>query len=271
MTETIKQSVNRADINTLADELRSLGFGDMLRALPTSLRRKAPALATGLHPATEHAIILPTDAKAESIITAYAIAGTGTLGPLAVVAGVPAAGQCAVAPNGDLVFAAADVWLSVDVLYQPVKADQFTFTGAVVPGTGVMALPVPATSAGVVSLQSAVALVGTLTGNKEVVANGAVPATTLANLSLAKSQAQFPIADAVSSATVVLSLVAATDVNSILESTNTSFVLQKEDGSPHVRFHSRGDARGCSTARRYHLAGARHHDGREFHVDAGPW
>jgi len=225
MSETIKQSINRADLNTLADELRKLGFGDMLRALPTTLRRKATA-ASPDHPVTEFAIVLPADAKAESIVRAYAIAGAGTLGPLAIVAdgAVPAAGECSVAPNGDLVFAAADAWTSVDVTYQPVKADQFTFTGPVVPGTGEMALPVPATAAGVVALQSANALVGTSTGVKAVAANGAAPAAGKANLSLAKSQVQFAVADAVSSATVVLSLVAAIDVDAVLESTNTSFI-----------------------------------------------
>lgn len=224
MPETIKQAINRADPNTLADELRSLGFGDILRALPTSLRRKATALATGLHPATEFAIILPNDAKAETIITAYARAGAGAPGPLTVVAGVPAAGQCAVAPNGDLVFAAADAWTSVDALYQPVKADVFEFTGPVDPLTGIMALPVPATTPGVVSLLSATALVGTTTGAKQVVANGAVPAVTLANMNAAKTQVQFAVADAVSSASIVLSLVAAIDVDALLESTNTQFV-----------------------------------------------
>lgn len=224
MSETIKQSINRADLNTLADELRKLGFGDMLRALPTTLRRKATAAAVGVHPVTEFALLLPADAKAVSVISAYAVAGAGTLGPLAVIAGVPAAGQVAVAPNGDIVFAAADAWTSVDVVYQPAKADVFTFTGPVVPATGVMALPVPATALGVVSLQSATAISGTVTGAKEVVAEGAVPAATLANLDLAKSQAQFAIADAVTSATVVLSLVSAIDVDSILESTNTSFI-----------------------------------------------
>lgn len=224
MSETIKQSINRADLNTLADELRKLGFGDMLRALPTTLRRKATALAPGLHPATETAILLANDAKADVILSAYARAGAGALGPLAVVAGVPAAGQCAVAPNGDLVFAAADAWTSVDVVYVPEKADQFTFTGPVVPGTGVMALPVPATAAGVVALLSATALTAGVTGAKNVVAPGAVPAATLANLDLAKSQAQFAIADAVTSATVVLSLVSAIDVDALLESTNTAFI-----------------------------------------------
>jgi len=224
MPETIKQSLNRADLNTIADELRRLGFGDILRALPTTLRRKATAAAVGVHPATEFAILLPSDAKAESVISAYAIAGAGTAGPLAVVSGVPAAGQVAVAPNGDIVFAAADAWTSVDVVYLPVKADVFTFTGPVDPGTGVMALPVPATTPGVVALQSATAVSGTVTGSKEVVANGAVPAATLANMSLAKSQVQFAVADAVTSATVVLSLVSAIDVDALLESTNTSFI-----------------------------------------------
>jgi hypothetical protein len=222
MGETLKQSFDRANPNTVADNLRSLGIGDIIRALPTFLRRKAPATVP-THPAgTEQALVLGDDAKAAVIHTAYGLAGAGTLGALAVVAGVPAAGQIAVAPNGDIVTALADAWTSLDVVYQPEKGDVFTFTGTVDPVTGIMPLPTSATLAGVVLLTSATALLGTATGTKVVAANGAAPAAGLANLSLAKSQVQFAVADGVTSATVTLVLVSALDVDALLEAPSTS-------------------------------------------------
>ena len=46
MSETIKQALNRADPNTLADIFRVLGLGDIVRALPSVLRRSGVAAST---------------------------------------------------------------------------------------------------------------------------------------------------------------------------------------------------------------------------------
>lgn len=228
MSETIKDSINRADPNTLADALRKLGFGSLVRALPTYLRKQGVAAstyasATALVPTGQ-----ATDAPAASIVAAYARAGAGTPGSLVndgVTSTAPAAGHIAISPNGQIVTAAADVWTDLDVSYIPEKGDVVEYTGDVVPGTGVMALPANLTSRGVVTLLESEALTGTVTGKKIVIepAAAAVAATKSA-LKTNKAQVWFAIADAVSTARVKLLVVSSIDVNAVLESTNDALI-----------------------------------------------
>lgn len=229
MTESLKDAINRANPNDLADALRKIGFGSFLRALPTSVR-KAAAGAVSLYAS---ATALPItkqgqDAPAVSILSAFARAGTGTPGELVndgVTATAPAAGHIAISPNGQIVTAAADVWTDLDVNYIPEAGDIVEYTGSVVPGTGVMALPSNVTARGAVMLLEAEALEGTLTGKKIILAPAAAAvATTKSALRTDKAAVWFPIADAVSSARVKLLVCSAINANDQLEAENTTLI-----------------------------------------------
>jgi hypothetical protein len=227
----LKKVLNNLNSNQdLPGNLNALDFGDILRGLRTTLRAKT-VLGTGINPyvaAAAQSIALPEGAKANSVITAYARAGGGTLGPLVVDAPdglTAAAGHIGVSPNGDLLFAAADAWTSVDVVYEPEKADVIEIVVPVIPGTGIGLLPqsLASVKAGVVSLLEAESLAGALVSKMHVVApaNGA-PATTLVNLDLAKLNVRFAVADAVTSARLKLSVTCAVDVDALLEAASTS-------------------------------------------------
>lgn len=219
MAQTVQQTINRSDLNTLADTLRALNFGDVLRGLPTSLRKSGTAASTAVDAAALVVAKQAETAPAASVFSAYARAGAGTPGALAVVAGVPAAGQIAISPNGSLITALADAWTDVDVTYAVEKGDVVEFTGSV--AANVLALPSSITDRGAVLLLSAVANTGTSTGAKEVLAPGAVPAAANANLNPAKSSVQFAVADAVTNATVRLLIGSAVDVSLALASDST--------------------------------------------------
>lgn len=229
MSETIKQSLDRADPNTLADALRKLGFGAFLRAMPAVLRKAAAgavntyASATAL-PCTQQA----QGAPAVAILSAFARAGAGTPGPLTndgLTSTAPAAGHIAISPNGQIVTAAADAWTNLDVNYVPDFGDVVEFTGDVVPGTGVMALPSNLTSRGVVTLLESEALSGTVTGKKVIIepAAAAVAATKSA-LDTDKLSVWFAIADAVSRARVKVLVSSVIDANAMLKSENTTIL-----------------------------------------------
>jgi hypothetical protein len=220
MSETVKQSVNRADPNLLADLLRNLKFGDVLRALPVFLRKQVP-VADASFPSGTNGIKLPDDAKAalksRAMFAAYARAGAGTIGQLTAVVGTPAnAGEVGVSDAGDILFYAADAWTNVDVEYFVEKQDVITLTLPV--SSNAMALPSTLVSQGVVSLLAASSLAGSSTGVKVVEAPSASAASAgCARLDLAKANVKFHSGES-TSATVVLGIACATDVNALLES-----------------------------------------------------
>ena len=213
--------LNSADLNTLAMHLRNLQAGSILRAIHTTLRGKAP-LAVGASPydlATLQAFALPDDAKALNISRAYARAGTGTKGELAVQAfgTTPTGAQIAVAPSGNIVLLGTDAYTSVDIVYHPEKSLTVEFTLPVV--TSILTLPTTILpSALAVSLFEVEALVGTTAGKKIIlVPSDSAPSTTYANFNLAKTRVLFATADAVTSARVKYSIASAVDVDAYLE------------------------------------------------------
>jgi hypothetical protein len=141
---SLKNELNRAQPGSLPSMFAAMKLGDVVRALPTTLRKAVPTVSAPYQLTTLDTIVLPDDAKANTILRAYARAGSGTKGELTVVAygATPTAGQIAVAPNGDIVTVhSGDVWTSLDVVYLPEKYDVVELTLPVVPGTGVCALP----------------------------------------------------------------------------------------------------------------------------------
>lgn len=222
MAETNQQTLNRADPNVLADELRSLKFGDILRALPTALRQSAASASASVDAAAFVTDDQVEESRAATILSAYARAGAGAPGVLNPVAYPPAvANDIAIAPNGSVVTLAADAWTDFDVSYTVEKGDIVEVTASVVAATGVLTLPSNVTTRGAVLLVEAEALVGGSTGLKEILAPGAAPAAGEARLSAAKATVLFAIADAVTSARVRLLVSSEVDVSAQLAADST--------------------------------------------------
>jgi len=215
---TGKIAFNRAHPNTLPDHFRDIELGSFLRGqVPQDLRRQTPS-ASLYQLGTLESIGLAGDGKAASIVRATVVAGgvTGELTP--VLYGVtPATGEIAVAPNGDIVVLAADAITSVDVLYLPDRGDSFEATLPVDPATGVCAMPANIVARGLILLTEAEVLVGGSTGKKIILVPGASPAAGRANLDVAKTQVQFAIADAVTSARVKVTVVTEKGLDAYLE------------------------------------------------------
>lgn len=216
-----KEAFDRANPNTIADLLRNVGIGQILRGqLPQQLRRKTPALATNIL-ATLQSFALPNDCKAASIVRAYARATTaaGTLGELAIQAAnaTPADAQIAVAPNGDIVVLAASAYTQVDVTFLPSRGDVVVLTDQEVVAN-VFTIPAALTARGVVYLVNCTATAAGATGAKIVLVPGGAPAAGQCSLTTAKAGVTFAAADAVTRCTVTLLVATDQDLDTILES-----------------------------------------------------
>lgn len=218
--ETIKQAIDRADPNTLCDHLRSLKFGSVFEALPATLRKSGTAANAHVNVATRILSDQQDGQCAAAISSAYARAGTGTPANLAVAAYPPAAGQVSIAPNGKIVTNAVDAWTDVDCTYVVEKGDVVEFDIQVNPATGICVLPSSVTVPGVIKLIEATSVVGTVTGDFEVMLEGTAAANAQAELNTAKTQVTFLAGDAVSIAHLKLLVASAVDVAAALASTN---------------------------------------------------
>jgi hypothetical protein len=196
--ESLRQSLNRADPNALADMLRTLMIGDTLRALPVYLRNQVPA-TNSQNLSTVQCITLPEDAKAAYILRATVKASTSVaLGELTVetYGTTPSTGQVAVTPNGDIGFVGTDGVTLVDVIYVPQKGDVIgqntnsnlgvTSLTLNVPTSGQASLPAPYAGNTILLMQANVLTAGSggVTGQKIIlVPTTSVTATTKAALS----------------------------------------------------------------------------------------
>jgi hypothetical protein len=222
MANTLKDALDTTVLPTLADALATVKIGSVVRALPTFLRARN-MVAQAVSPyqlATLQTLTLPDDAKALTILRAYARTATAGAGVLTVAAAgaTPTTGQIAVAPNGDIVTLAADAITSLDVVYQPDKYDTITLTLPAVAATGVAAIPAAFTGKGIVTLLEGEGLVGTTLGKKIVlVPSASATATGNVHLDVAKATVMFAIADALTSVRVKLAYTAAVDVDALLE------------------------------------------------------
>lgn len=218
---TIKDQLNNANLNQLADLLRDFKLGDMIRCIPTWLRKKAAVAGgtTNYNLAAVHVLVLPADAKAAKVDRCVVKAGavTGEFSPQAYGA-TPATTQVAVTPNGDIAFVAADAPTDVDVLYTPEKGDVIELTLDC--AASVATIPTKY-SGRTALLVEAEALAGAVTGKKIILVPGAAaPATTQARLNVAKTTVTFNNAtDAVTKCRVKLVLAAEVDVDAKLQAT----------------------------------------------------
>lgn len=222
LDNSLKNQLDKSDNNELADYLRLLKFGSLLRAMPTQLRAKAPA-ADSYNLATLQSLNLPDDARAGTIFRAYAktTSGAGTLGELAVQAfgATPADGQIAVSPNGQIVVLAASAYTKIDVLYLPEQYDIVEYEVPVTTNVIDLTTVLPAVAAqGVSFILEAEATAGAVTGKKiPLVAGAGAPATLQCRLNLAKTTITFNSGtDAVTKARVKLALSSAVDRDALL-------------------------------------------------------
>lgn len=229
-SNTLVGRLNSALLTTLSTLFQMINLGAFIRSSRTFLRGKAPDAINNSYVlnAAVQSIALPEAAKCHTIRSVYARGGTGTKGLLTVdqtlysaANTAPAAGHCSVSPNGDLLFAAADAWTLLDIVYEPEKYDVIELQLPAV--ASVVTLPTWVTARGVLFLMEAESLVGTLVAKMNVVASvDAAPATTKAALKLAKDTVNFAVADGVTSARVKLAIASAVDVDAVLEAAPTA-------------------------------------------------
>jgi len=249
---TTKQRLDAADPNTLADVLRSLGIGTILRQQRVSLRRQNPfgQAVNPYVPASMNTLTLPDDAKASAlhvggINTSSACAwvrgqdssaSTGSTGAYTAKTPwgtTPTTGTVGIFPTGDIGFLGTDAVNDVDLDYDVMKCDATELQLNGVAGTGAVALPAAVTgpaspgtgaSVGVLLLMEAEIVVGTSVGKKTVLVPAAgAPAAGNARLDVAKRVVQFAVADGVAQARVKLGVCSKIDTNAVLEATSTNF------------------------------------------------
>lgn len=231
-SNTVLGRLNSALLGWISTGLQLIAFGAVVRSLRTFLRGKAVdavinpyVLATAVNSLT-----LPESAKCHTIKSVYARVGTGTKGPLVIdqnlytaVNTAPAAGHCSVSPNGDLLFAAADAWTKLDICYEPEKYDVVELTLPVSGAAGIASIPAQYIARGVLFLMEAESLTGGLVAKMMVqLPVDALPATTFADLNLAKTEVHFAAADAVTSCRVKFAVASLVDVDSVLEGASSA-------------------------------------------------
>ncbi len=225
LANSLKNLLNKANPNELADYLRMLGFGDVLRqSTAVQLRNKIPA-ADSYNLATVSSLALPDDARAAVVLRACAktTSAAGTLGELApqAFAATPADAQIAVSPNGQIVTLASSAYTKVDCLYIPEKYDVVEFeVGITSANTIAIGTPFPGlVSRGIAFLMEAEATAGTVTGKKIILVPGAgAPAAGQCRLNLAKDTVTFNSGtDVVTKARLKLAVSSAIDVDALLE------------------------------------------------------
>ncbi len=215
---TLKDKLNAANPQELADLLRTCKLGDLMRqALPAYLHNEDAAVDP-YNLATVEVIALPVDAKAAFVFRATGKTGTttGEFAPQAYGT-TPSTGQCAVSPCGDIAFLGSDATGLLDVYYLPEQGEVYeaTFTVA----SNAIVLPTDIASR-VKLLMEAEVTAGTGTGKKIVqVPSGSAASTDSARLNLAKDTVKFDSGDAATQARVKLLLAPAAELQALLGAT----------------------------------------------------
>lgn len=207
---SLHSALQRANPNSLADNLRLLGLGNLCSSVMLTRNKFSfdAAGASASHVATLDAMALDPKIKALAVTRATVRAGavTGELAPQAFGA-TPATTQIAVAPNGDIVALATDAITDCDVHFLAVACEEVVLELACDPATGIVLIPTAWKDRGVVYLHKAEALTGTVTGQKRILVPGAVnPATPQCRLSVAKDAVHFTVADAITKVRVTFSV-----------------------------------------------------------------
>lgn len=226
---SLKAALDRSNPNTLPDAFRSIKLGQTLRQdLKQTLRRKNPS-ANGTSvsdDATVHTVPLADDAKASTVLRAYArlgAAGTGEM-TIKVAPAIPTmSGEIGVSPAGNIVTLAADAITDLDVEFIAMRGDVVEFDAPVV--TNAIAIPAAMLARGVVDMLAAKALTGGVVGDKIIqTSSGSAASAASSRLDLAKANIKFAPGDAVTTAHVKLVLAAAADLDGLLEGSSPDLV-----------------------------------------------
>lgn len=224
---TLKDKLNDANLNQLADMFRALRFGDILRALPVKRYKAVPNNAPADMIAAVDTLQLPDDAKAVRVLRAYARAGSGTLGELVVDAApmttATAAGHVNVTESGDVSFADADAWTFVDVEYMPEKLTVLEFT---LPASAADTFTIPTAPGIPVRLMAAESMVGGVTGKFAVIApsDSKPGATKQASFKLVKDKILTKASDAVTTLKFKVGYAPAVDADALLEASPSPYI-----------------------------------------------
>jgi len=189
MARSLRTALNESNPNRLPSAGQVAKLGD---ALALSSAFVAGAVSSD-------ALALPSNAKALSVLGAFATAGgaTGWLLPVAPGA-APIAGECGVSPSGDILFAAADAVTAAEVTYLVAEGEVFTETLEVVASAA--ALP---QSKQAVVLISAEITSGLSLGAKTSIARASAPAAGEAAISLDGASIAFAAADVLAGQAIV--------------------------------------------------------------------
>lgn len=199
---TLKGSLNDAHPNNLPDCLRALGLGDVISCTPRVVMN-APVNAAN------DRVELPEGAKAVAVLKAHDITNGAGMIPEPLMGTVPAAGEIAVAPNGDLVCAAADNVAALDACYVSPDADVVEFTEVPVIA-GVATLPNSRRAWILLEVEITAGLDLRTINGVAIEARGAAPADNGAALNNAGTGVAFNAADVVNGTCRIRALCART-------------------------------------------------------------
>ncbi len=224
-TQTNREALNQASPDTIADILRNIELGTLLRGqVHQQLRRMVPVTDPVSPSGTAvQTIKLAQHGKASRILRAYCRAGgasiPGEFTPDAGAYAAPATLHCAIQPNGDICVLTADAVTDIDIAYLPERGDVQALP-ALPLVSNALAIPAAYTAApgGVVLLLSASGTVGGVTTNLRINKPAATNATNgTASLDLAKANVLFSTGgDAFTSGQVTLLVCAANDLATFL-------------------------------------------------------
>jgi hypothetical protein len=195
---TKRSALNRANPNTLADQLRTLELGAVLGAiLPQQLIKQNFVTKGKTKLASYLDLVLPDNAKALSVIYNFVRAGASNKFGVSYTADTndtPATTTYWVTKAGDIRILASDAVTDMDIIYQPIRGDVVETYLAV--ASGLATIPTDLVTKGVLLLIEAELLTGfaTVAGDKTIlaeVATTALPATTTAALDLAHAYVCF--------------------------------------------------------------------------------
>lgn len=162
MSQKVRAAGDQGNQNTIGQFNSGVRIGSALELLK---RFFTGAAATNV-------MVLPVGAKAATIVSAYATAGTVTGEFTPVLGGAPATTEVSINAAGDIVFQATDAVTAAEVNYTIHEGQTFTETIPVAGSTGT-----PLANKSAVFLVSAEVTVGVSTGAVTVDFRGVVPAT----------------------------------------------------------------------------------------------
>jgi hypothetical protein len=191
LSRTLQTVLDEANPNKLPAAIQTAKGGAAFRGL---LRRIVAQSVSGT-------VVLPDGEKAVGIVSCFLRSGANAGFKEPVNEGATlAANQCKVTPTGNVIIHTAGSDPEVELAYYSHEQAPITADVAVVPGTGVAALPQGYEA---FALLSATATAGTVVGAATVIARGGAPTTGQAALANTGAAVQFLIADAVTRATLV--------------------------------------------------------------------